>query len=172
MSHFKLSFYFKKFFSTFLGNILAASFVETSVSDAMVLVYDIKYNQGLKVRSNISEDCDPFLSKGGLGYSRKGQSEKPIKTKYEFPYDAINIAFHPNDENILFVPYRSPYSSKRNSNIWAWNLRQNTFMANYQDFNTSSFDIVTFYGKPYMAITNGFCPGSVSLMAADNFQLT
>ena len=134
--------------------------METSEFDPMVLVYDIKYNQGLEIRSKISEGCRPFLLQGSYG-----------KNKYEFPRDAINVAFHPTDDNCLFIPYFNPYASKGNSNIWAWNIRQNSFIASYQDFNTSNFDIVTFYGKPYMAVTNGFCPGSVSLMAADNFQL-
>ena len=152
-----------KFFCLITGNLLAASFVETSEFDSMVLVYDIKYNQGLEIRSKISEGCRPFLTKGSfLGKTNK----------YEFPRDAINVAFHPNDANCLFIPYFDPHSAKRYSNIWAWNLSQGSFMASYQDFRTSNFDIVTFYGKPYMAVTNGFCPGSVSLMAADNFQLT
>ena len=138
--------------------------METPDCDSMVLVYSIKYNQGLEIRSKITEGCGPFLSRGKVGLVRPN--------KYEFPRDTINVAFHPQDDNCLFVPYFNPYSTKGNSNIWAWNLKQESFMASYQDFNTSNFDIVTFYGKPYMAVTNGFCPGSVSLMAADNFQLT
>merc|ERR1712025_1378266 len=97
------------------SNLLAASFVETSEFDSMGLVYDIKYNQGLEIKSKITEGCKPFLSK--VVQVCPGTGGKYGRTnKYEFPRDTLNVAFHPNDDNCLFIPYFDPHSVKRYSN--------------------------------------------------------
>ena len=56
--------------------------------------------------------------------------------------------------------------------LMAWKLGYDNAMAKVSNiFTQQNLDMATFYGKPFMVVMNGLCPGSASLLASNDFQM-
>ena len=56
--------------------------------------------------------------------------------------------------------------------LMAWKLGYNNPVARVSNiFTQQNLDMKTFNGKPFMVVMNGLCPGSVSLLASNDFQM-